>query len=107
MVQGTQCSSGDECPIDSEPPNGVSLLQTQMNLNQRNVPYVLSERGASTCPSGFQTITDKETCQTAGATLLEEERAIDPRARARARAIPTAPHGCISHQKTMYFFNTA
>ena len=102
MVQATHCSSGDECPSDGELQNGVSLLQHEMNLNQGNSPYVLSELGASKCPSGFQTITDIGKCQTAGAVLLEEERGID-----HPPSIPTAPPGCISHENTMYYFNTA
>jgi len=33
MVQAIQCPLGDECPRDSEPQNGLSLLQTQLQAN--------------------------------------------------------------------------
>ena len=102
VVQATQCSSGDKCPSNGEPQNGVSMLQTQMNLNQGNTPYVLSDLGAAECPSGFQTITDCDKCDLAGQALIEEQRGID-----HPPSIPTAPKGCISHENTMYYFNTA
>jgi len=33
IVQAIQCPLGDECPRDSEPQNGLSLLQTQLQTN--------------------------------------------------------------------------